>query len=180
VDVRIISATHVDMQAAMVSGGFRADLYHRLERTASAEARTGYRIIGQAHARPLQEGSASATAWLYARCDRRNTQLRLPGNVRELINRIRRAIVMSEGQQISACDLELKGYAEIAPVSLAAAREFAERHAIELALLRCRGRLGDAAKELGISRVTLYRLLNAYGLSTELNAMPAQAMRPAP
>ncbi|SAL82151.1 sigma-54 dependent transcription regulator [Caballeronia choica] len=49
-------------------------------------------------------------------------------------------------------------------MSLAQAREAAERQAIELALLRHRGRLGDAAHELGISRVTLYRLLTSHGL----------------
>jgi DNA-binding NtrC family response regulator len=87
-----------------------------------------------------------------------------PGNVRELINRVRRAIVMSDGRHISALDLELGGYVEIAPTSLARAREAAERQAIELALLRHRGRLGDAAQELGVSRVTLYRLLTAHGL----------------
>ena len=82
----------------------------------------------------------------------------------KLINRVRRAIVMSEGRQISARDLELGEYVEVAPVSLAQAREAAERQAIELALLRHRGRLGDAAQELGISRVTLYRLLSAHGM----------------
>ena len=84
--------------------------------------------------------------------------------LREMINRVRRAIVMSEGRQISARDLELGEYVEVAPVSLAQAREAAERQAIELALLRHRGRLGDAAQELGISRVTLYRLLSAHGM----------------
>jgi DNA-binding NtrC family response regulator len=71
---------------------------------------------------------------------------------------------MTEGRLISAQDLELAEYIEIAPVSLAQAREAAERQAIELALLRHRGRLGDAAQELGISRVTLYRLLSAHGM----------------
>jgi DNA-binding NtrC family response regulator len=77
---------------------------------------------------------------------------------------VRRAIVMSEGRAITARDLELAEYVEIVPVSLAQAREAAERQAIELALLRHRGRLGDAAQELGISRVTLYRLLCAHGM----------------
>ena len=73
---------------------------------------------------------------------------------------------MSEGRQISARDLELGDYVEVAPVSLAQARHAAERHAIELALLRHRGRLNDTARELEISRVTLYRLLTAHGLRT--------------
>jgi DNA-binding NtrC family response regulator len=61
-------------------------------------------------------------------------------------------------------DLELGEHVESAPISLARVREAAERQAIELALLRHRGRLGDAAKDLGISRVTLYRLLNTHAL----------------
>src|SRR5476649_1574044 len=169
VDVRIVSATHVDMQTAMVEGRFRSDLYHRL-------------CVLQIEEPPLRARGKDIELLARHMLDRfkKDASRRLrgfapdaiaaihnygwPGNVRELINRIRRAIVMSEGQQISASDLELADYVEVAPVSLAQAREAAERQAIELALLRHRGRLGDAAQELGISRVTLYRLLSAHGM----------------
>ncbi len=169
VDVRIISATHVDMQTAMIEGRFRADLYHRL-------------CVLQIDEPPLRARGKDIELLAKHMLDRfkKDASRRLrgfapdaiaaihnygwPGNVRELINRVRRAIVMSEGRQISARDLELGEYVEVAPVSLAQARESAERQAIELALLRHRGRLGDAAQELGISRVTLYRLLSAHGM----------------
>ena len=169
VDVRIISATHVDMQTAMIEGRFRADLYHRL-------------CVLQIDEPPLRARGKDIELLAKHMLDRfkKDASRRLrgfapdaiaaihnygwPGNVRELINRVRRAIVMSEGRQISARDLELGEYVEVAPVSLAQAREAAERQAIELALLRHRGRLGDAAQELGISRVTLYRLLSAHGM----------------
>jgi DNA-binding NtrC family response regulator len=184
VDVRIISATHVDIQTAMIEGRFRADLYHRLcvlqldepplrSRGKDIELLAKHmldRFKEEAHRR-LRGFAPDAIAAIH--------NYGWPGNVRELINRIRRAIVMSEGQQISASDLELGDYAEVAPVSLAQARECAERQAIELALLRHRGRLSDAAQELGVSRVTLYRLLNAHGLRAELSAAPAQDTRPA-
>jgi DNA-binding NtrC family response regulator len=75
---------------------------------------------------------------------------------------------MSEGRQITATDLELSDYANLEPISLAQARQAAERIAIEFALLRNRGRLIDAARELDISRVTLYRLLCTQGLRTAL------------
>ena len=168
-DVRIISATHVDMQTAMIEGRFRADLYHRL-------------CVLQIDEPPLRARGKDIELLAKHMLDRfkKDASRRLrgfapdaiaaihnygwPGNVRELINRVRRAIVMSEGRQISARDLELGEYVEVAPVSLAQAREAAERQAIELALLRHRGRLGDAAQELGISRVTLYRLLSAHGM----------------
>src|SRR5476649_2662400 len=169
VDVRIISATHVDMNAAMIEGRFRSDLYHRLcvlqidepplrARGKDIEllARHMLERFKKDASRRLRGFAPDAIAALH--------NYSWPGNVRELINRVRRAIVMSEGRAITARDLELAEYVEIVPVSLAQAREAAERQAIELALLRHRGRLGDAAQELGISRVTLYRLLCSHGM----------------
>jgi DNA-binding NtrC family response regulator len=169
VDVRIVSATHLDMRTAMTDGRFRADLFHRLcvlhieEPPLRARGRdiellanhmlerfkkdAGRRVRGFS---PDAIAAIQVYGW--------------PGNVRELINRVRRAIVMSEGRQIRAVDLELGAHVESAPMSLACAREAAERQAIEVALLRHRGRLGDTARELGISRVTLYRLLNIYAM----------------
>ena len=184
VDVRIISATHVDMQTAMIEGRFRADLYHRLcvlqldepplrARGKDIELLAKHMLdrFKKEASRKLRGFAPDAIAAIH--------NYGWPGNVRELINRIRRAIVMSEGQQISASDLELADYVEVAPVSLAQARESAERQAIELALLRHRGRLGDAAQELGISRVTLYRLLTAHGLRADVSAMPMPSAQPA-
>jgi DNA-binding NtrC family response regulator len=172
VDVRIISATHVDMQTAMIEGRFRADLYHRL-------------CVLQVNEPPLRERGRDIELLAKHMLERFKTDARRrlrgfspcaiaalhtygwPGNVRELINRVRRAIVMSDGRQITARDLELEEHVEVAPMTLAQAREVAERQAIQMALLRHRGRLGEAAHELGISRVTLYRLLSAHGLRSE-------------
>ncbi|KAF1028525.1 MAG: Transcriptional regulatory protein ZraR [Burkholderia plantarii] len=169
VDVRVICATHVNMEAAMESGRFREDLYHRLcvlkvdepplrERGHDIELLARHmleRFKGDAHRR-LRGFSPDAIAALH--------NYGWPGNVRELINRVRRAIVMSEGRMIMAGDLELSSYVEHAPLSLVCAREAAEKQAIERALLRHRGRFSDAARELGVSRVTLYRLLLAHGM----------------
>jgi DNA-binding NtrC family response regulator len=169
VDVRIVSATHVDMQAAMVEGRFRADLYHRL-------------CVLQIDEPPLRERGKDIELLARHMLDRfeRDANRRLrgfapdaiaaihhyrwPGNVRELINRVRRAIVMAEGRLIGARDLELGEFAEGVPMSLAQAREVGERKAIEMTLLRNRGRVGEAARELGVSRVTLYRILSAYSM----------------
>jgi DNA-binding NtrC family response regulator len=183
VDVRIISATHVDMQTAMIEGRFRADLYHRLcvlqidepplrARGKDIELLAKHMLdrFKKDASRRLRGFSPDAIAAIH--------NYGWPGNVRELINRVRRAIVMSEGRQITARDLELGEYVEVAPVSLAQAREAAERQAIELALLRHRGRLGDAAHELGNSRVTLYRLLSAHGMRhIEVDAPSEHATR---
>jgi DNA-binding NtrC family response regulator len=167
VDVRIISATHVDMETAVSEGRFRTDLYHRL-------------CVLQVEEPPLRERGSDIellALYMFERF-RKEASQRLhgftsdalvamrnyawPGNVRELGNRVRRAIVMAEGRRITARDLELTDHVEVVPVTLSQARESAERQAIELALLRHRGRLGEAAAELGVSRVTLYRLLSAH------------------
>jgi DNA-binding NtrC family response regulator len=89
-----------------------------------------------------------------------------PGNVRELINRVREAMVMAEGGYITARDLQLaEPVSEGAPgVTIELARREGERAAIERALARSGQRVGPAADELGISRVTLYRLMLRHGL----------------
>ncbi|KLU21876.1 Fis family transcriptional regulator [Caballeronia mineralivorans PML1(12)] len=169
VDVRIVSATHVNMQTAMAEGRFRADLYHRLcvlqidepplrERGKDIEllAREMLDRFEKDANRRLRGFAPDAIAAIHNYC--------WPGNVRELINRVRRAIVMAEGRLIGARDLELGEFAECIPMSLAQAREVGERKAIEMTLLRNRGRVGEAARELGVSRVTLYRILSAYSM----------------
>jgi DNA-binding NtrC family response regulator len=169
VDVRIISATHVDMPKAMVEGRFRPDLYHRLcvlqieepplrvrGKDIELLARHMLERFKKDASRRLRGFAPDAIAAIH--------NYEWPGNVRELINRVRRAIVMSEGRMIGARDLELGEFTQCEPISLAQAREAGERQAIEVALLRNRGRVGEAARELGVSRVTLYRMLSAYSM----------------
>ncbi|MDQ7981857.1 sigma-54 dependent transcriptional regulator [Paraburkholderia sp. SARCC-3016] len=174
VDVRIISATHVDLEDAMREGRFRADLFHRLcvLRVDEPPLRTrGKDIEILAHhilhkfkcdsARKIRGFTPSAIEAMY--------NYNWPGNVRELINRVRRAIVMAETKLISADDLDLANYSAQQTISLAQAREAAEKRAIEAALLRHRHRLNEAAADLGISRVTLYRLMGSHGLRDSTN-----------
>ena len=169
VDVRIVSATHVDLREAMEEGRFRPDLFHRLcvMRIDQPPLRArGKDIELLAHhvllkfrsdgARKIRGFTPCAIEALY--------NYPWPGNVRELINRIRRAIVMADSRLISASDLDLGQYTAQQSTTLAEARERAEKRAIEAALLRHRHRLAEAAAELGISRVTLYRLMGAHGL----------------
>ncbi|KVA15411.1 Fis family transcriptional regulator [Burkholderia ubonensis] len=169
IDVRIISATHVDLEAAMHDNRFRTDLFHRLcvLRIDEPPLRArGKDIELLAHhvllkfrsdgARKIRGFTPCAVEAMY--------NYPWPGNVRELINRIRRAIVMADSRLISAADLDLGQYTAQQSTTLAEARERAEIRAIEAALLRHRHRLAEAAAELGISRVTLYRLMGAHGL----------------
>jgi DNA-binding NtrC family response regulator len=169
VDVRVISATHVDLDSAMRDGRFRSDLFHRLcvLRIDEPPLRTrGKDIEILAHhilhkfktdsARRIRGFAPSAIEAMHS--------YHWPGNVRELINRVRRAIVMAEGKLISAQDLDLGQFTAQETMTLAQAREAAEKRAIEAALLRHRHRLNEAAIDLGISRVTLYRLMGTHGL----------------
>ncbi|MFM0648462.1 sigma-54 dependent transcriptional regulator [Paraburkholderia bryophila] len=180
IDVRIISATHIDLEDAMREGRFRADLFHRLcvLRVDEPPLRArGKDIEILAHhilhkfktdsARKIRGFTPSAIEALY--------NYTWPGNVRELINRVRRAIVMAENKLISADDLDLAHFTEQQTMTLSQAREAAEKRAIETALLRHRHRLNEAAVDLNISRVTLYRLMGLHGLR-ELSAVEDKAV----
>lgn len=164
VDVRIISATHHDLDAAIAAGSFRADLYHRLcvlrlhqpplrDRGSDID-----RLAEHALQRYSQEGNRALKG--FSRCARHALHTHSwPGNVRELINRVRQAVVMAEGRLITAADLHIDSASSGPPPTLEDARDAATCDAIERALQRNRGRLIGAARELGISRVTLYRLM---------------------
>ena len=88
-----------------------------------------------------------------------------PGNVRELENKIKRAVIMCEGGQIAISDLELEDLTEdIKPLNLRQVREKAERQALIHALNHADGNLSQAADILGITRPTLYALLNKFDM----------------
>ncbi|MGH8083688.1 MAG: sigma 54-interacting transcriptional regulator [Lysobacter sp.] len=169
VDVRIISATHHALEEAVAEGRFRADLYHRLcvlrlqqpplrERGSDID-----RLADHALKRYSQEGQHVLKG--FAPCARHALHNHdWPGNVRELINRVRQAVVMAEGRLITAADLHIEGSASRPPPTLEDSRDAATREAIERALQRNRGRLIDTARELAVSRVTLYRLMGRHGL----------------
>ena len=90
------------------------------------------------------------------------------GNVRELENRVKRAVIMTETKLIGAADLDLAeaGGAEAQTLNLKSAREGADRKVIRHALARSEGNISNTAKLLGISRPTLYDLLKQYDLQT--------------
>ena len=89
-----------------------------------------------------------------------------PGNIRELINRVRRAMVMCEKFLISPVDLGLERRTNSRmQVTLNEARDTAEASTIRGALAQSRGSVSNAARQLGISRVSLYRLMEKHGIS---------------
>ncbi|WP_269505801.1 sigma-54 dependent transcriptional regulator [Burkholderia sp. IMCC1007] len=169
VDVRIVSATHVDLEAAMEDGRFRADLFYRLcvlridEPPLRARGRDIMLLAEHVLRRYRGDSSHRIRGFMPCAIEAIHNYA-WPGNVRELINRIRFAVVMTNGPLISAADLELNPYTSRQPPTLAEARRHAERRKIEETLLRHRHQHADVAAELGVSRATLYRLMIAHGL----------------
>ncbi len=177
VDVRVIAATHADLKTAVKKGHFREDLYYRL-----------HVLDLKMPALRDRQGDVELLARFFFKKftaeKRRNVQgftreaLRImsdhdwPGNVRELINRIRRAMVMCENRLITPADLGLEHPASgRLIITLDEARLTAEREVIQTALRRTHKNVSKAAQELGVSRVTLYRLMEKCGLHQAHEAM---------
>lgn len=170
VDARVIAASHVDLSQAVAAGRFREDLFYRLnvlpiavpslrERAADIPVLAQHflhQCLQQGHSRRVAGFSVEARAAMMAHA--------WPGNVRELGNRVQRAVVMSERRLISSADLGLGSPCDVAALGLDAARMQAEREAITLTLGRLDHNVSRAARELGISRMTLYRLMDKHGL----------------
>jgi len=175
VDVRVLSATHRPLDAMRSSLGFRDDLYFRLSEIALTvpplRAREGDAVL-------------LARTFVLRYADRRRLRLSSgaiaavenyawPGNVRELENRIKRACIMAEGREITPQDLQIESVAAEAPsqtLELRVVRDTAERNAIVRALAHANHNLAQAARLLGISRPTLYNLLEKHGLGQGADA----------
>ncbi|HXR86288.1 MAG TPA: PEP-CTERM-box response regulator transcription factor [Stellaceae bacterium] len=170
VDVRIICATNQNLDELMANGKFREDLYYRLNEVRMVvpplREREGDAILlatfflkkfNAQFNRKLKGFGSDALAAIATHPWR--------GNVRELENRVKRAVVMADGAAISAADLELAA-AELpdGSLDLREARARAERGVVQMALAQTNGNLSRASKLLGISRPTLYGLLEGLGL----------------
>jgi DNA-binding NtrC family response regulator len=186
VDTRIIAATHVDMEKAVKERQFREDLFYRLNvlrlKTPALRNRQGdiellakYFFDQFSHEkRPNVKGFSPAAM------DAMKNHT-WPGNVRELINRTRRAMVMCESRLISPADLGLERLTPRHPVlTLDQVRARAEEEAVRNAIEGSRGNLSVAARNLGVSRVTLYRLIEKYGIKTQLEPSISPGKRVAP
>ncbi len=176
VDVRIVAATNRDLRAEVAAGRFREDLFFRLavipirlpplrERPedvlplarhflARFSAELGRELAGFA---PEVETWLAGHPW--------------PGNVRELENLVERAAVLARGEVIALDDLLLEPAAPAAAgedpelaLSLQAYLDAAAARRIRAALTRAQGRRNDAARELGVERTTLYRLMRKFGI----------------
>lgn len=169
VDVRVVCATHQNLRQRIADGGFREDLYYRLGEMLIAipplRDRVGDAVL-LAHALVARFAAEMGRKKLVLGDDAVQAIERhaWPGNVRELANTVKRAIVMSEGVTIGADDLGLSNGIEQQPPTLKQVREDAERQAILKAMARVNGSVALASELLGVSRPTLYDLLERYGL----------------
>jgi len=170
IDVRIICATHQDLTRHISEGRFREDLYYRIseitinipplkERDGDALmlAKAFLNRFNEEHGRSIRGFDNDAVMAIEA--------YDWPGNVREIESRIKRAIIMADGSHITRDDLELsQPEEEPLPFNLKQIREDAERIAIQRALAHSNDNISDTAKLLGITRPTLYTILEKHGL----------------
>jgi two-component system NtrC family response regulator len=170
-DARVIAATNLNLQESVAKGAFREDLYFRLAvvviRTPPVRER-GDDVSLLATEFLRKYGSQHEKSGLTFAPDaaRAIASHSWPGNVRELQNRIQRAVIMAEGKRVTAGDLELADAAGGIPgQTLKEARETVEKAMVEAALRRHAGRITSAAQELGISRPTLYELMEKLGIA---------------
>jgi len=170
VDTRVVAATNVDLKKAMAGGGFREDLYYRLAVVQIVLPPLRDReddVVLLARAFLQRFGTETGRNSLTFAPDalRALRQHAWPGNVRELQNKVRRAVIMSEGRRISAQDLELSDASEESEGgTLREARDRVERELVTQSLRRNGGKITAAAAELGVSRPTLYELMEKLGI----------------
>ncbi len=170
VDVRILCATHQDLQGLISKGLFREDLYYRIseivleipplkdrESDILVLSKSFLNVWSKEYGRSAMNFSSYSLAALEA--------YDWPGNVRELESRVKRAVIMADCNQIKPEDLELNGAStEQVPLNLKEVRDEAERKAVVRAMNHSNQNITDAANALGVTRPTLYKLLERLGL----------------
>ena len=173
VDVRVVCATHRDVRQLIDSGEFREDLYYRiseitLDVPAVRERDGDALVIAQSLLKSLgkQMDRPNLTFTEDAICAINSYPW--PGNVREMINKVKRATIMADGKRVTAEDLELNVSDSAKPshINLRQVREQAERQAICQALQTTGYNMAQAARLLGVTRPTLYNLTDKYKIDT--------------
>ncbi len=174
VNVRVICATHQDLEDKIEKREFREDLYYRIneipivipplkdrEGDALLLARSFFDQMNKDQGKKLKGFTKDALTAIESH--------KWPGNVRELKNRIKRAVIMADGKHITAADLELKPAADSGETNsfdLREVREAAELKVITKALSHTNGKVSPAAELLGVSRPTLYDLMQKLNINT--------------
>ena len=169
VDVRIICATHRNLEESIKQGLFREDLFFRISEIVinipPLREREGDKLLLAHHF--LNSFSHKNRRTFSGFTDQARAQIdshAWPGNVRELENKIKRAVVLAEGKRISSSDLGFAESNEKQSLNLREARERAEREVIQRTLAIYENNVSHAAEALGISRPSLYSLIKKLGL----------------
>jgi DNA-binding NtrC family response regulator len=165
IDVRVLAATHVDLQRAVAEGKFRQDLYYRLnvlglQVPALRERKEDIPLLAQTVFANNCGQLASQVRGFSTKALRAMVDYDWPGNVRELVNRVQHAMIMSENRLISVADLGLPAGPGDATPTLGELRTTVEREVVEASLRKYSNNISETARQLGISRVTLYRLID--------------------
>jgi two-component system, NtrC family, response regulator len=174
VDTRLVAATNSDLKELINNGKFREDLYFRLAvvtiRLLPLRER-GEDIVFLAREFLQRYASQNGQKMVFSPdALRAMNRYSWPGNVRELQNRVKRGVIMAGGSRVSAKDLELdqdNGLGASSATTLRQAREHVEREMVKQALKKNSGKITSAAADLGISRPTLYELMEKLGISKE-------------
>jgi len=170
VDVRVICATHQKLDELIRDGSFREDLFYRISEITvnipplcqrDGDAMLLARSFLERYARENKCRARRFTADAALAIE----SYAWPGNIRELENRVKRAVLLSEGKQITAKELDISSpEEEVCTLSLKEAREKTELQTLQRALSICNGNVSKVADLLGVTRPTCYALLSKYGL----------------
>jgi two-component system NtrC family response regulator len=172
IDARVVAATNADLKKGMAGGTFREDLFYRLSvvqivlpplRERENDIRLLAQFFLQRFATQVNKSGLTFDAEALRALNRHNW----PGNIRELENCVKRAVIMAEGKRLTAQDLELAAAPSANSSTLKDARENVEREMVQQALRKNSGKITAAAVELGISRPTLYELMEKLGIVRE-------------
>ncbi len=165
-----MAATNADLRKAMADGRFREDLYYRIAVVVIPmpplrDRQGDVALLAKALLQRLLAEQKKKLSFSHKAIQAMETHS-WPGNVREMENRLRRAVIMADGNQITPADLELESsYGEYERLGLFKAREAVERDLIERSMVRNKGNLTRCAEELQISRPTLYELIDKLGIA---------------
>jgi two-component system NtrC family response regulator len=172
IETRVIAATNADLKKDMAAGKFREDLFYRLAVVQILlpplrERENDVRVLAQFFLKKFAAQVSKPGLAFDQEALRALTKHSWPGNVRELENCIRRAVIMADGKRVTIADLELKPGVAASATTLKEAREAVERQMVQQALRKHNGKIAPAAVELGLSRPTLYELMEKLGITRE-------------
>lgn len=170
VDVRVICATNKNLESMVAEGSFREDLFYRICEMVidlpPLRDRSGDKILLARHilGKVASDQNRNITGFT-ADAAQAIEAHHWPGNIRELENKIKRAVIMCDTKQISAIDLGITSQDDFS-INLRQVRHDAEKNAIKLAISMADGNYSAAAKLLGVTRPTLYDLVKKYAIRT--------------